>query len=515
MAEPRTPLPKLQLTIAMLIQAAEALSATVIFPFVPQFVRDTGITGGDERKTGYWAGVLESVFFVAEFLSVFSWGRASDRFGRRPILLLGPLGLALSLIGFGSSKTFLSLVFWRCLQGVFNGNIGRLQFLWNAWHLLMLSNCLGVVKTVMVEKINRRARAKVADATNLAQVMALTPLAWSSGSTLGPIIGGLLSDPEERWPNTFGKVQILRDHPYLLPCAAVAFLSLSFFFLGLVGLKESSPVILAQRKREEFRAAAATDPFLTTGLLTEDRTTYGAIAGADAAEPSSGSNSTNAHDDEEPPTVRELLVPRLVIPLVNYGFFCFAQTAYQVLFSLMYSTSILNGGLGFSPYLIGVTRGIWGIMKTFVLLFLAAPLVKRFGARTMYIFSFGNIGICIAAYPLLSFFAQRAGRVDTTVWAIVVAQLISNLAMSMAYASVQMFIVNSSPRPSALSSTNSIAQMVWTITRSLAPFIASALFAVSLELNLAGGYLVYILLLGVVAVGTFSSFLLPSDPKNP
>lgn len=36
------------------------LCSTVIFPFVPQFVRDTGITGGDERKTGYWAGVLVS-----------------------------------------------------------------------------------------------------------------------------------------------------------------------------------------------------------------------------------------------------------------------------------------------------------------------------------------------------------------------------------------------------------------------------------------------------------------------
>jgi MFS family permease len=68
------------------------------------------------------------VFFVAEFLSVFSWGRASDRFGRRPILLLGPLGLAFSLIGFGWSKTFASLVFFRCAQGVFNGNIGSYSF---------------------------------------------------------------------------------------------------------------------------------------------------------------------------------------------------------------------------------------------------------------------------------------------------------------------------------------------------------------------------------------------------
>ncbi|KAJ7306824.1 major facilitator superfamily multidrug-resistance, DHA1 sub-family [Mycena albidolilacea] len=484
--EPSTPLPKVQLTITMLIQSAEALSATVIFPFVPQFVRDTGITGGDERKTGYWAGVLESVFFVAEFLSVFSWGRASDHFGRRPVLLLGPLGLALSLIGFGWSKSFASLVFWRCLQGVFNGNIG-------------------VVKTVMAE---------IADSTNLAQIMALNPLAWSSGSTLGPIIGGLLSNPEERWPNSFGKVQILRDHPYLLPCAAVASLSLTFFVFGLIGLKESSPMILARQKREELRIAASMDPSLTTGLLSEDRTTYGAIAGADAADTSSGLSSTDVHEEEEPPTIRELLVPRLVIPLINYGFFCFLQTSYLVLFPLMYSTSIPNGGLGFSPYLIGVTRGIWGLANSFVLLFLAGPLVRRFGARTTYIFAFANISVCISAYPLLSFFAQRVGRVDAIVWAIIVVQLLSNLAMSMAYASIHMFIVNSSPRPSALSSTNSIAQMVSTITRAFAPFIASALFALSLELNLAGGYFVYILLLGIVATGIFSSFLLPSDPRR-
>ncbi|KAF7334832.1 Protein ZINC INDUCED FACILITATOR-LIKE 1 [Mycena sanguinolenta] len=485
MAELRTPLPKLQLTITMSIQAAEALSATVIFPFVPQFVRDTGITGGDERKTGYWAGVLESAFFVTEFLSVYSWGRASDRLGRRPVLLLGPLGLALSLIGFGWSKTFVSLVFWRSLQGVFNGNIG-------------------VLKTVTAE---------IADSTNLAQIMGLNSLGWSSGSALGPTMGGLLSNPEERWPNSFGKLQILRDNPYLLPCAAVGLFCLTFFFLGLGGLKEVLFLCHSRPTTErETPVAAAVDPSLTTGLLTNETTTYDAIAGADVIETSSGLNRIAG--DDEVPTVRELLVPRLVIPLVNYGFFCFTQTVYQVLFPLMYSTSIQNGGLGFSPYMIGVTRGIWGIMNSFFVIFGDPRLIRWFGARTTYIFSFANTAICIGAYPLLSFFAQRARRVDVIVWGIVVVQLISNLALSMAYTSIQLFIVNSSPRPSALASTNSIAQMVSTITRALAPFIASALFAVSLELNLLGGCMIYIVLLGVAAMGIFSSLLLAHDPKD-
>jgi hypothetical protein len=34
------------------------LSALVIYPFVIQFVRDTGITGGEEAKTGFYAGIL-------------------------------------------------------------------------------------------------------------------------------------------------------------------------------------------------------------------------------------------------------------------------------------------------------------------------------------------------------------------------------------------------------------------------------------------------------------------------
>ena len=49
---------------------------------------------------------------------------ASDRFGRRSILIFGPLGLAITMFGFGASTEFLYLVMFRLLQGVFNGNMG-------------------------------------------------------------------------------------------------------------------------------------------------------------------------------------------------------------------------------------------------------------------------------------------------------------------------------------------------------------------------------------------------------
>lgn len=49
---------------------------------------------------------------------------ASDRFGRRPILLIGPLGLFFGAIGFGLSTSYSQLVLFRSIQGAFNGNIG-------------------------------------------------------------------------------------------------------------------------------------------------------------------------------------------------------------------------------------------------------------------------------------------------------------------------------------------------------------------------------------------------------
>ena len=67
----------------------------------------------------------ESVFFLAECSTAVMWGFLSDRFGRRPVLLLGPLGLAFSMLSFGSSTTYALLVISRFCQGSFNGYIGE------------------------------------------------------------------------------------------------------------------------------------------------------------------------------------------------------------------------------------------------------------------------------------------------------------------------------------------------------------------------------------------------------
>jgi hypothetical protein len=58
-----TPLPWRQLLIVLLIQFAEPVTAAVIYPFINQFVQATGVTGGNEEKTGYFAGLIVRTWY--------------------------------------------------------------------------------------------------------------------------------------------------------------------------------------------------------------------------------------------------------------------------------------------------------------------------------------------------------------------------------------------------------------------------------------------------------------------
>jgi hypothetical protein len=53
-----TPLPKLQIFILFLTLFSEPIAGLVIYPFINQFVRETGVIQGNEHKTGYYAGII-------------------------------------------------------------------------------------------------------------------------------------------------------------------------------------------------------------------------------------------------------------------------------------------------------------------------------------------------------------------------------------------------------------------------------------------------------------------------
>ncbi|KAJ7149651.1 major facilitator superfamily domain-containing protein [Mycena filopes] len=457
-----TPLPKLQVFILIFIQFSEPVTALVIYPFIIQFVRDTGITGGDESRTGYFAGIIESIFFLAECLTVVWFGRASDRYGRRPILLIGPVGLALSMLGFGLSKRFWSLVVFRCFQGAFNGNIG-------------------VSKSVMAE---------ISDSTNAAEIYSFMPFMWTVGATLGPFIGGSLANPAVTFPDSWGRIPLLREFPYLLPCATAAALAFGAFVFGFLGLKETLPSAIARRKRA------------VTGTETEPLI------------PDSTAASLDHASDDPPPPLRALFVRPVLISLMSHGFLCFCQMSYDVLVPLVYATPIALGGLGLTPLHIGRIMATLGLLNTITQIFFSARLIRHFGPRAIFITAFCALAGAFALYPLLRHFAREAGGVDWRVIAVMVVQMSSSFVVFPTFACTQIFIVDAAPTPNSLGTVNGLAQMVASTLRSLAPVATASLFATSVSHNLLGGNMVFLVLSAVALAGVRAAVALPRRLKG-
>src|ERR1700733_7192881 len=68
--------------------------------------------------------------------------------------------------------------------------------------------------------------AELSDSTNAAQAFSYMPIAWSAGATFGPLIGGQLANPAERFPGLFGDVGLLRHYPYVMVMAFPALAAL-------------------------------------------------------------------------------------------------------------------------------------------------------------------------------------------------------------------------------------------------------------------------------------------------
>jgi len=91
-----------------------------IFPYVYYMVQSFHITS-DDKRTAMYAGMVTSAFAFAEFSTGIVWGRISDRFGRKPVLLCGLAGTGISMLAFGLSPNITTALIARALGGLLNG----------------------------------------------------------------------------------------------------------------------------------------------------------------------------------------------------------------------------------------------------------------------------------------------------------------------------------------------------------------------------------------------------------
>jgi len=74
--------------------------------------------------TGYWTGILCSMFFITQFATSLLWATVAEKYGQRTVLFVSLLGMAISCTAFGTSKSFSEALLTRLLQGIFAGAVG-------------------------------------------------------------------------------------------------------------------------------------------------------------------------------------------------------------------------------------------------------------------------------------------------------------------------------------------------------------------------------------------------------
>lgn len=113
-AEDLAPLPRREFAVLCLLRVLDPLNFMQIFPYINELIWNTGVTD-DPKEIGYYSGVVESVFAIAQLVAMYPWGVLSDTAGRRPAILAGAAGLALTTLIFGLSQDFKSILISRSI----------------------------------------------------------------------------------------------------------------------------------------------------------------------------------------------------------------------------------------------------------------------------------------------------------------------------------------------------------------------------------------------------------------
>lgn len=205
--------PYKQMIILSLAMFASAISMSGLFPYVGIMVVDLGMTD-TINTSGYFAGYIAASMMCGRLCSSIFWGTMADRIGRKPIISMGCLSIAVFSLLFGLSINYTMAVFTRFLLGLFNPIIG-------------------ISKTVVSEVCTKKHES---------MGMGVMTGCWSLGLIIGPAVGGLLANPVENYPNIFQNSYFLKQFPYFLPNMITAIFSLVAFVLFILYFPETLPM---------------------------------------------------------------------------------------------------------------------------------------------------------------------------------------------------------------------------------------------------------------------------------
>lgn len=159
-----------KLVVLMITAFMDMVGILMVVPLLPFYAQDLNGSGYVSRTLsalhmsgdGAVVSLLIATFAIVQLVSAPYWGRVSDRFGRRPAMMIGLGGSALAYLVFAYAPTLDWLFLSRIVQGAGGGTVGVIQ-------------------------------AYVADSTrpeDRAKALGWLSAATNAGVALGPVIGG-------------------------------------------------------------------------------------------------------------------------------------------------------------------------------------------------------------------------------------------------------------------------------------------------------------------------------------
>lgn len=161
---------KAALTFIFITLLLDVIGLSIIIPVFPRLIEQ--LIDGDISEASQWSGLLIFAYAIMQFICAPIIGNLSDKYGRRPVLLL-------SLLGFGVDYIFLSLaptIWWlfvgRIIAGIFGASF---------------TTATAYIADISTDK-------------NRAQNFGMIGTAFGLGYIIGPGVGGLLSELGPRVP---------------------------------------------------------------------------------------------------------------------------------------------------------------------------------------------------------------------------------------------------------------------------------------------------------------------------
>jgi DHA1 family multidrug resistance protein-like MFS transporter len=185
----------------------------ILLPTLPYYTERLAL--GDNLDTdsiNFHIGFLTSIYPLFQLLFVVLWGRLSDKYGRKPIIIVGLIGFVIMQLFTGLATSLTMLYIARIFGGIFTSAV------------IPVSN------------------AYLSDITSIkhrTKVMAWSGVAISSGVIFGPVLGSLLSQTNLHFKYSLG---ILHLDRFSIPFLLVALLGFVILSILIKWLGNTTPI---------------------------------------------------------------------------------------------------------------------------------------------------------------------------------------------------------------------------------------------------------------------------------